>query len=274
MFVANDSMPNFLFRNARAGWRFEEVALRAGVAVASDGKARAGMGTDAGDYDGDGRLDLVVTNLDLETHSLFADWAAGCSRTRRPRAASDRRRCRSSASASSFFDFDNDTQLDLAIANGHIIDNAPLFRAGATHAQRKLLFRNVGVAAVRRSRPHAPGRASRWRRSAAAWRRATSTTTAISICSSPTTARPRTCSATTAATANALLVRLIGKQSNRDGIGARLRLTTGPRTQMREVKAGSSYLGQNDLRLHFGLGAATLAERLEVRWPSGRDEVL
>ena len=73
---------------------------------------------------------------------------------------------------------------------------------------------------------------------------------------------------------NALVVRLIGKQSNRDGVGARLRLTTGPRTQIREVKAGSSYLGQNDLRQHFGLGTNQRAERLEVRWPSGRNDVI
>jgi hypothetical protein len=73
---------------------------------------------------------------------------------------------------------------------------------------------------------------------------------------------------------HALVVRLIGTQSNRDGIGARLRLTAAGRTQVREVKAGSSYLGQNDLRQHFGLGDGTRAERLEVSWPSGRVDVV
>jgi len=73
---------------------------------------------------------------------------------------------------------------------------------------------------------------------------------------------------------NALVVRLVGKQSNRDGVGARLRVTTGTRTQIREVKAGSSYLGQNDLRQHFGLGTNQRVDRLEVRWPSGRNEVV
>ena len=101
------------------------------------------MGIDAGDYDGDGRLDLVVTNLDFEMHSLFRGLGGGCSPTPRSRAASDPRRCRSSASASSFLDFDNDRQLDLAIANGHILDNPRRVRAGATHAQRNLLFRNI-----------------------------------------------------------------------------------------------------------------------------------
>jgi hypothetical protein len=73
---------------------------------------------------------------------------------------------------------------------------------------------------------------------------------------------------------HALVVRLIGTQSNRDGIGARLRATTGTRTQIREVKAGSSYLGQNDLRQHFGLGTNERADRLEVKWPSGRVDVV
>jgi hypothetical protein len=73
---------------------------------------------------------------------------------------------------------------------------------------------------------------------------------------------------------NALLLRLIGTDSNRDGIGARLRLTSGGRTQVREMTSGSSYLGQNDPRIHFGLGTATMVDRLEIRWPSGRTELV
>ena len=86
--------------------------------------------------------------------------------------------------------------------------------------------------------------------------------------------RPRSSSATTAAPGSTLLVRLIGTKSNRDGIGARLLLTSGTRTQMRVVKAGSSYLGQNELRQHFGLGSETHADRLEVKWPSGLLDVV
>ncbi|MGH2524777.1 MAG: ASPIC/UnbV domain-containing protein, partial [Anaerolineales bacterium] len=73
---------------------------------------------------------------------------------------------------------------------------------------------------------------------------------------------------------NSLLVRTLGTKSNRDGVGARLRLTVGGKSQLREVKAGSSYLGENDLRVHFGLGSASRAERLEIRWPSGQVEVV
>ena len=142
VFVANDSMPNFLFRST-APLRFEEIALRAGVAVASDGKARAGMGTDAGDYDGDGRLDLVVTNLDFETHSLYRGLGRQLFAYATPESGIGPATLPFVGFGVAFFDFDNDTQLDLAIANGHIMDNAPLFRAGATYAQRKLLFRNV-----------------------------------------------------------------------------------------------------------------------------------
>ena len=156
-----------------------------------------------------------------------------------------------------FLDFDNDTQLDLAIANGHILDNARSSAPARPTRQRKLLFRNIAprrFVDVGRRRV----RGSRSERSAAGSRPATSTTTATSTCSSRTTARPPSCCATTAGIArNALLVRLRGAQSNRDGIGARIRVTTGARTQIRDVKAGSSYLSQNDLRAHFGLGAAS-----------------
>jgi hypothetical protein len=101
------------------------------------------MGTDAADYDGDGRLDLVVTNLDFEMFSLFRGSATGCSRMRLPRAASERHAALRRFGAV-FFDFDNDALLDVAFANGHMLDNPAQFRAGASHAQRKLLFRNIG----------------------------------------------------------------------------------------------------------------------------------
>src|SRR6185503_15865528 len=103
------------------GGRFTEVGLQAGVAVAGDGKARAGMGTDFADYDHDGLLDLVVTNHEFETNSLFRNLGR-----------------------SLFVDYDNDASLDLAIVNGHVIDNAAAFHTGSKYAQRRMLFRNVG----------------------------------------------------------------------------------------------------------------------------------
>jgi enediyne biosynthesis protein E4 len=272
VFVANDSMPNFLFHGS-GGWRFTEIALRAGVAVATDGSARAGMGTDAGDYDGDGQLDLVVTNLDFEMYSLYRGLGDRLFAYATPESGIGPATLPFVGFGVVFFDVDNDTLLDLAFANGHIMDNAPLFRAGATYAQRNLLFRNVGqrrFADV--SRSAGPGFAlEKVSRGLVAGDIDNDGDLDLLVTNNGQTADLLR---NDGRHGNALLVRTIGTQSNRDGVGARLRLTAGTRTQIREVKAGSSYLGQNDLRAHFGLGAAAVADRLEVRWPSGRIEIL
>ncbi len=273
VFVANDGMPNFLFRST-GSWRFAEVALRAGVAVAIDGVARAGMGVDTGDYDDDGIIDLVVTNLDLEMNSLFRGLGelvfayktteSGIGAATRPFVGF----------GAVFLDFDNDTRLDLAFANGHIMDNAPQFRSGATYAQRNLLFRNSGgprtfvevggsagpgLSLVKVSRGLVAGDIDN---DGDLDLLVTNNGQAADLLRNESRGT------------NALLVKTIGTQSNRDGIGARVRLTLGTRTQIRDVKAGSSYLGQNDMRLHFGLGNAAAAERLEVQWPSGQTDVV
>jgi hypothetical protein len=266
--VANDSRPNFLFRNTGDG-RFSEVALAAGVAVASDGRARAGMGTDAADYDGDGALDLVVTNLDFETHSLF-------------RSLGDRLFAHATTEGGigfatlpfvgfgvGFLDVDHDTRLDLAIVNGHIMDNAPEYRAGATYAQRNLLFRNVsgrrfaeigqqagaGYALEKVSRGLVYGDVDN------------DGDLDILVTNNGQSADLLR---NDSPGGRSLLIRLVGTAGNRDGIGARVRVTSGGVTQLRETKAGSSYLGQNDPRVHVGLGGSNTADRVEVRWPSGR----
>ena len=166
VFVANDTMPNFRFRTT-GGMRFEETALVSGVALAADGTARAGMGIDAGDYDGDGRLDLrdhqprlrdVYTLHRGLDRGLFAYTAieSGIGYPTLPFVGF----------GVAFLDYDNDGRLDIASANGHILDNAPRFRAGSTYRQRKLLFRNttgrrfaeVGAAPAPRSPPRRVGR--------------------------------------------------------------------------------------------------------------------
>ena len=156
VFVANDSTPNFLFHRT-GGFTFTEIGLRAGVAVATDGRARAGMGTDAADYDGDGRLDLVVTNLDSEMHSLFRGLGDRLFAYATPESGIGPATLPFVGFGVVFFDFDNDAQLDLGFADGHIMDNAPLYRAGSTHAQRNLLFRNVARRFVEVSRTAGSG---------------------------------------------------------------------------------------------------------------------
>ena len=244
------------------------------MAVATDGKARAGMGANARDYDGDGVLDLVVTNLDSEMHSLYRGLGNRLLAYATPDSGIGPATFPFVGFGVVFFDFDNDMQIDLAFANGHIMDNAPLFRAGATYAQRNLLFRNDGqrhFADV--SRNAGPGFAlEKVSRGLVSGDIDNDGDLDLVVTNNGQTAdllRNKGGSGN-----NALLVRTIGTESNRDGVGAELRLTAGTRTQIREVKAGSSYLGQDDARPHFGLGRVTGVDRLEVRWPSGRTEIL
>ena len=287
VFVANDSMPNFLFHNG-GDLRFAETGLRTGVAVASDGKARAGMGIDAADYDGDGRPDVVITNLDYETHSLFRNLGGGLFSHATTESGIGMPTLPFVGFGALFLDVDHDTWLDLAIVNGHIMDNAPQFRSGATHAQRKLLFRNTGGRRfVEIGRTAGPGFALETvGRGIAAGDVDNDGDLDLLVTNNGQRA---TLLRHDGAERAALLVQLVGTTSNRNGIGAQVTVTTvatpgatpgatgtaaPPRVQTQTVKAGSGYLGQSDTRLHFGLGAATSARTLAIRWPSGRTESL
>jgi hypothetical protein len=244
------------------------------VAVAADGKARAGMGIDAADYDADGQIDIAITNLDFEMHSLFRGLgrslfsdvtnASGIGFPTLPFVGF----------GVSFLDFDNDTHLDLAIATGHILDNAPQFRAGATYAQRHLLFRNLGQR-----------RFVEVGRSAGAAFNTPKVSRGLATGDVDNDGDLDLLVTTNGQDAellrndggnrgHATLLDLRGAAPNRSAIGARVRVVAGEKTQMREVRTGSSYLSQSDLRLHVGLGMATTIDRLDVQWPSGKSETL
>jgi hypothetical protein len=272
VFVANDGVPNFLFRN-EGNWRFKEIGLLAGVSVAADGKARAGMGTAFGDYDGDGRLDLVVTNHESEMHSLFRSLGAGIFADVTLESGLGPPTLPFVGFGVVFFDYDNDTTLDLAIVNGNVVDNIAAFRPGSKHAQRKLLLRNV-AGRFKDVTAHAGPAFARETVSRALARGDIDNDGDLDLLITNNGGAPTLLLNESGSRNNALVVRTLGRQGNRDGVGARLRLTVGSRTFTREVRTGSSYLTQNDLRVHFGLERATKAERLEIRWPGGRTEVL
>jgi enediyne biosynthesis protein E4 len=272
VFVANDSTPNFLFHNNKNG-SFAEIAGLAGVAVASDGKPRAGMGTAFGDFSGTGRPGLVVTNHETEMHSLFLNLGgrlfsdvtihSGVGPATRPYVGF----------GVVFFDYDNDTRLDLAIVNGHVMANVAQVRARATLAQRKLLLRNAGERFVDATKDAGPGFALEGVGRALAAGDVDNDGD-LDLLVTNNGDRPNLLLNDGGNAANAVLVQALGTSSNRSGIGTRLTLTTGERRQVREVQSGSSYLAQNDLRAHFGLGRAERAERLEIRWPDGSIEVV
>jgi hypothetical protein len=273
LFVANDTTPNFLYRNVE-GRRFEQVALVSGVAVAADGKPRAGMGTDFADYDGDGLLDLFVTNHELETHTLFRNIGKGLFDEVTSRSGVGVPTLPYVGFGTLFFDYDNDTDLDLAIVNGHVMNSPGHFRPGATEAQRNLLFRNEGKGRFTEiSRQAGTGfaiqRVSRALAAADVDNDGDMDLLVVNNGAGPDLLRNDGGNA-----AGGLLVRLVGTAGNRSAVGSRLTLTAGGTTQVREVKAGSSYLAQHDLRVHFGLGEVRRAERLEIRWPGGARETI
>jgi hypothetical protein len=273
VFVANDAVPNFLFHNDGHG-RFTEDALVAGVAVASDGKARAGMGTAFADFDGDGRLDLVVTNHETEMHSLFRNLGEGLLADATVSSGVGPATLPFVGFGVVFIDHDNDGDLDLAIVNGHVIDNIALLRNGAKHAQPRLLLENIGSGRFRDvSRQAGPGFAvdSVGRTLVAG---DIDNDGDLDLLVTNNGGAAELLRNDDGNRGNSLLIRLVGTASNRDGVGARLRVTAGSRTQAREVTSGSSYLGQNDTRVHVGLGSANGVDRLEIRWPSGRIDVL
>jgi hypothetical protein len=272
VFVANDTVPNFLFHN-EGGGRFTEVGLLAGVAVARDGKPRAGMGTEFADYDGDGKLDLVVTNHEFESTSLFHNDGRGTFVDVTLDAGISSPTLPFVGFGVAFLDADSDADLDLSIVNGHVIDNTAMFRAGSMHAQRKLLFQNTnGRRFAEIGRQSGPGFARDDVGRALLTGDidndgdidvvVTNNGGAAEVLRNGGTGR------------NSIEIRLVGSRSNRDGLGSRITVTAGGRTQVREVKSGSSYLGQNDLRVHVGLGEATRVDRIDLRWPAGTMETI
>jgi hypothetical protein len=288
VFVANDSMPNFLFHNEK-NRTFSETAALAGVAVSSDGKAKAGMGTAFGDFAGSGRLGLIVTNHETEMHSLFVNLGGGLFSDITLRSGIGPVTRPYVGFGVALVDYDNDTRLDIAIANGHVMANAGQLRAGAKYAQRNLLLRNTGDRFVDTRDAAGPGFAPELvSRGLASGDIDNDGDVDLLITNNGAAANLLLNEGSV--TGNAIVVRAIGENSasaalrirpstspgtsNRSAIGARLVLTVGKQRLLREVQSGSSYLGQNDLRVHFGLGQALRADRLDITWPGGAIETI
>jgi hypothetical protein len=230
------------------------------------------MGTAFGDFAGTGSPGLIVTNHETEMHSLFLNTGGSFSDVTQRSGVGPATRPYVGFGVA-FVDYDNDTRLDIAIVNGHVMANAAQLRARARYAQRNLLFRNVGGRFVDATAAAGPGFAIELvSRALAAGDIDNDGDVDLLVTNNGAAANLLLNDGGSAA--NAIGVRLIGEKSNRSAIGARLGLTVGKQRQLREVQSGSSYLGQNDLKAHFGLGAAPRADRLEIRWPSGAHETV
>ena len=272
LFVANDTQPNKLYRNQRNG-RFQEIGVQAGLAFSEDGRARAGMGTDAADLDGSGRPSIAVTNFSGEMLGLYMPVRPGIYADRAPDSALGRASRLTLGFGCFFFDVDLDTRLDLLVVNGHIDDGVA--RNGRVHyAETPHLFHHRGngqfVDIARQS--GADFAAPKVGRGAAFGDVDLDGDLDVLVTTNGGPARLYRNDLT--APHRSLRLTLRGTTSNRDAIGARVRARIGQTWQSRTVRTGSSYLSQSELPLTFGLGSARAVDEVVVEWPSGvRDEL-
>jgi hypothetical protein len=273
IYVANDSTASALYQNKKDG-KFEDIGVEAGCVLSPDGKPQAGMGVSAADYDLDGNLDILKTNFAGDTPSLYhnrgnadfddATFPAGLGL-----------HTQYLGWGCGFFDMDNDGWQDILLCNGHVYPEVEQLKTEAGYAQRKILYRNLrngrfeevselvgpGINVPAPSRGCAFGDFDN--------------DGDIDIVVNTVNDFPQLLRCDSKLTHNWIKIKAIGTKSNRSGIGARLKCVSHPpdekaeHVQIDEVRSGGSYLSQNDLRIHFGLGRAEKVELLEIRWPSG-----
>jgi len=273
IFIANDANPNFLFRNNRDG-SFSEMALQAGVAVSEDGKAEAGMGTDAADIDGDGWSDVFITHLDLEHARLYRNLSDGFFEDATFAAKLGYATFRHSGFGTLFIDYDNDGARDIFMANGHILDNIELYHAETRYAETKLLYRNNGRGAFDNVSDKLGPDLQVPRVSRGAAMADVDNDGDLDVLVSNNGQAPQLFLNEGGAGNHWLEVALIGARSNRDGVGARVKVVSGNLVSHDERKGGRSYQSAHDGRLSFGLGVRNKIELVEIRWPSGTIDTL
>ncbi len=273
LFVADDSTPNYLYRNDGKG-HFTDVSYISGTAVSADGGEMAGMGVAICDFNHTGRFSIHVTNFEDQSNSLYRNdgnmtftdvsdaagigsvtvpymgWGTGC------------------------VDFDNDGWPDLFVVNGHVYPQVDSLQVGMKYRQRKLVFRNLkngtfadvsdsvgpAVAIPQPSRGAAFGDLFNDGR--------------IDVVVENIDGSPMILRNDDTSQNHWIAFQLIGTHSNRLALGAKVRVTAGSLSQVDEVRSGGSYLSQNDLRPHFGLGVANKVDRLQIQWPSGATQTL
>jgi hypothetical protein len=272
VFVANDGVRQFLFRNAGGG-RFEEIALTAGVGYDENGKTFAGMGVDAADYDGDGLVDVFVTALSNETYPLFRNNGDQSFTYTTQTAGVGPVTLAYSGWGARFVDVDNDGWRDLVVAQGHVLDTIEKTSGYLTYKQPPLLLRNTGKNFVNVSATAGPAFSTPLSARGAAFGDLDSDGR-LDIVLAQTDGAPVLLR--NGGNKNHWLgLSLAGAKGNRQGLGARVAVTdSSGRRQIFDVTTAGSYLSSNDPRLVVGLGAAAGVRSVEVRWPSGKTQTV
>jgi hypothetical protein len=268
LFIADDSTPNYLYRNDGKG-HFTDVSFISGTAVNGEGAETAGMGVAACDYNHSGRFSIVLTTFEDQSATLYKNdgamnftdvslgsglslptlkllkWGIGCE------------------------DFDNDGWDDIFIVNGHVYPQVDSLEAGAKYRERKVLLRNDAKGKFQEVTEQAGAALLVPQPSRGAAFGDLDNDGKIDVIVENIDGRPTILRNVSAGQTHWITLRLQGKRSNRLAIGATVKLSAGEIVQIGEVRSGGSYLSQNDLRLHFGLGDASKVDKVEIRWPSG-----
>jgi hypothetical protein len=271
LLAANDTQPNKLYKNLRNG-KFKDVAVEAGLAFSADGKARAGMGVDTGDFDRSGRPGVAITNFDNEMIGLYRSARAGTYDDVSMAAGVGLASKTTLGFGCAFLDVDLDGALDLAVANGHIDDTVRNIRGNAGYAQAPQLFLNDGAGKFRDVAPDLGGGFDLPKVGRGLAFGDFDRDGDLDLLLTTNNGPAFLFRNDVAGGNRGVRFRLVGKKSNADGIGAVVRIFYGGLMQSRMVRGGSSYLSQSELPVTFGVGARDRVERAVVEWPSGRTE--
>jgi len=270
LLVANDTQPNKLYRNQHNG-KFKDIAVEAGLAFSTDGKARAGMGVDVADFENSGKVGIVITNFDNEMIGLYRFAGKGYDDVAMQTGLGAASR-NTLGFGCVFFDVDLDGLLDIAIANGHIDETVRNIRGNVGYAQPAQLFQNLGGGKFHDVADEVGGGFEKpkvgrglavgdFDRDGDLDVLLTTNNGGVFLYRNDVMSSNRS-----------IRFRLVGTQSNRDAIGAVVRVFTQGQKQSRMVRSGSSYLSQSELPVTFGVGKQEQIERVVIEWPSGRSE--